>query len=175
MQPSAGICCRAYHHITRQRACRRSSSVLHPCRTCHRQCPFRHRVFYQIRATADCRPRKAHFRPILNVTATLGRFCRGTNSKTAATYRDASCRQTRQIGDHEREEWRVRDARKPKGKESAAAIHRRSFRKSHPQRTGNKARQNCRTRLIEGLLPHHIYISLFEPSRIPVCLPAPRS
>ena len=62
MQPSAGICCRAYHHIARQRACRRSSSLLfaskllqdevngHPCRTCHRQCPFRHRIFYQIRA-----------------------------------------------------------------------------------------------------------------------------
>ena len=115
------------------------------------------------------------FRPILDVTTTLGRFCRETNSKTAATYRDTSCRQARQIGDHEREEWRVRDARKPMGKESAAAIHRRSFRKSHPQRTGNKARQNCHTRLIEGLLPHHIYISLFEPSRIPVCLPAPRS
>ena len=85
-------------------------------------------------------------------TTTFERLRRETKPKTAATYRDMSCRQTRQIGDNGKsgmvEKWKGgsaafeypladrplrrsrygRCARKPMGKKSAAAIHRRTIR-----------------------------------------------
>ena len=83
------------------------------------------------------------FRPILAVTTSLRQFCRETNRGTTATYRDMSCRQTRQILDHGKDriaafEYPLADrplqrsrygrcTQKAMRKESAAATHRHTL------------------------------------------------
>ena len=83
------------------------------------------------------------FRSILAVTTTLRQFCRETNRGTTATYRDMSCRQTRQILDHGKDriaafEYPLADrplqrsrygrcTQKAMRKESAAATHRHTL------------------------------------------------
>ena len=61
------------------------------------------------------------FRPILAVTTTLRQFCRETNRRTTATYRDTSCRQTRQNGDHGTRRMPRSNIRWPTGHSGGAA------------------------------------------------------
>ena len=98
----------------------------------------------------------------LAVTTTLRQFCRETNRGTTTTYRDTSCRQTRQIGDHGRRGMPRSNIRWPTGHSKGAATggaHGRRWERnpprqligeplteSHTRQMNNGARQNCRAR-----------------------------